>query len=212
MTTALDSWLTRATRQLSRDAAARVRAEIEEHFDSSRDAALARGASSEDADRAAVTALGDATTANRQYHAVMLTRAEARVLRDAKWEGRVVCSRPWTKWVLAALPVVALVGAAVYTQMGEHAIAQVLLVGGVALGVAFVGPFLPVYTVTRGRVYRGVKWVAIIGVVAFAFGPDALKWWWLLISCLWPLIWIEWTRGSIRRKLPVSEWPKVLYL
>ena len=44
-----------------------------------------------------------------------------------------------------------------------------------ALGVAFVGPFLPVYTVTRGRVYRGVKWVAIIGVVAFAFGPDALK-------------------------------------
>ena len=35
---------------------------------------------------------------------------------------------------------------------------------------------------------------------------------WLLISCLWLVARIEWTRVSIRRKLPVAEWPKQLYL
>jgi hypothetical protein len=212
MTTALDLWLAQATRRLARDAAATVRSEIEEHFDASQDAALAAGATGADAERVAITALGDAKTANRQYRAVMLTRAEARVLSDAKWEARVVCSRPWVRWALAALPVAALAGAAVFTQRHELTVARILLVAGVGTALAFVGPFLPVYTAARGRVYRGVKWAAIIGVVTFAFGPDALKWSWLLASCLWPFIWIEWTRLSIRRKLPMSEWPKALYL
>jgi hypothetical protein len=48
--------------------------------------------------------------------------------------------------------------------------------------------------------------------LGLAFGPSALKMWWLLMSCLWPVVWIEWARISIRRKLPVAEWPKQLYL
>jgi len=51
----------------------------------------------------------------------------------------------------------------------------------------------------------------LAGTLLLAFGPDALKWSWLT-SCLWPLAWIEWTRISIRRKLPVAQWPKQLYL
>jgi len=45
-----------------------------------------------------------------------------------------------------------------------------------------------------------------------AFGPDALKFSWLLIASSWPVVWVEWTRNSIRRKLPVARWPKHLYL
>jgi hypothetical protein len=76
----------------------------------------------------------------------------------------------------------------------------------------FVAPFLPVYTPWRGRLFRVVKWVLLLGMFGLAFGPDPLKWSWLLFSCLWPLGWIEWTRVSIRRKLPVAEWPRHLYL
>jgi hypothetical protein len=57
-----------------------------------------------------------------------------------------------------------------------------------------------------------VKWLAVAGALGLVFGPDWLKWSWLLLSCVWILGWIEWTRISIRRKLPVAEWPKQLYL
>jgi len=57
-----------------------------------------------------------------------------------------------------------------------------------------------------------VKWVVITGMLVVIFGPDTLKMSWLLISCLWPMAWIEWQRVSIRRKLPVAKWPKQLYL
>jgi hypothetical protein len=65
---------------------------------------------------------------------------------------------------------------------------------------------------SRGFIFRCVKWAALIGTLVLAFGPDSLKWPWLLASCVWPLVWIEWTRDSIRRKLPVAEWPRQLYL
>jgi hypothetical protein len=69
-----------------------------------------------------------------------------------------------------------------------------------------------VYTPARSRIFRRVKWVALVGSTLLAFGPDAGESFWLLLSCLWPLAWIEWTRVSIRRKLRVSAWPKQLYL
>jgi hypothetical protein len=57
-----------------------------------------------------------------------------------------------------------------------------------------------------------VKCAVLVGMLLLAFGPDAFKWSWLLISCFWPFAWIEWTRMSLRRKLPVAQWPKHLYL
>ena len=173
---------------------------------------MSSGATADEADRLAVTALGDAKTANCQYRNVLLTSAEARMLREGNWEARAVCSRPWLKWLLLAMPVAALLAAAALFLTGAIAVARVLLVGGIGMGLLFAAPFLPVYTPSRGRVFRRVKWVVLIGTLVLAFGPDALKSSWLLISCLWPLAWIEWTRVSIRRKLPVAEWPKQLYL
>jgi len=210
--TRLETWLKKATRDLSAASAAQVRTEIQEHYESAREAAMSGDATADEADRLAVTALGDAKAANRQYRDVLLTSAEARMLREGNWEARAVCSRPWLKWLLLAVPLAALFAAATLFLIGATAGARVLLAGGIGMGLLFAAPFLPVYTPSRGRVCRGLKWVVLVGTLVLALGPDTLKWSWLLISCLWPLAWIEWTRVSIRRKLPVAQWPKQLYL
>src|SRR6202041_1209702 len=58
--TPLDVWIGRATRDLSVTSAAHVRAEIQEHFESAREAAIGAGSSPADADRAAVAENPDA--------------------------------------------------------------------------------------------------------------------------------------------------------
>jgi hypothetical protein len=206
MTMQLEMWLKQATRHLSRDAAAQVRREIGEHYDGALESAMARGASFEEADHLAIAALGDATSANRQYRKVLLTSGEARLLREGNWEARAVCSRRWL------LPVSAWLAAMGLYLAGSTAMARVLLVGGTAIGVIFFATFLPVYTPARSRVFRGVKWVMLAVILLLAFSPLTLRWSGLLFSCVWPIAWIEWTRASIRRKLPVAKWPKQLYL
>jgi hypothetical protein len=210
--TELDTWLKQATRRLSRDSAALVRTEIQEHYESAQETAISAGATADEATQSAVTALGDAKASNCQYRKVLLTSEEARVLGEGNWEARVVCSRPSLKLVLVAVPVAALFAAAAFYLTGARDVARILLVGGIGMGLLLAAPFLPVYTPSRARVFRLVKWVLLVGALGLAFGADALKWSWLLISCLWPAVWIEWTRVSIRRKLPVAKWPKQLYL
>jgi hypothetical protein len=212
VTTELETWLKQATRRLSRDSAAQVRNEILDHYDSAREARMSGGSTADEADRLAVAALGNAKAANRQYRSVLLTSAEARMLRESAWEARAVCSRGWLKWRLPAMPVAALLAATALFFTGAIGVAGVLLVGGIGIGLLFAAPFLPLHTPSRGRAFRFVKWVVLLGILGFAFGPDALKWSWLLASCIWPMAWIEWTRASIRRKLPVAKWPKHLYL
>jgi hypothetical protein len=56
----------------------------------------------------------------------------------------------------------------------------------------------------RGRIFRCVKYMVFVGALALIFGSEALKWVWVLM----PLAHFEWMRFSIRRKLPVAEWPK----
>ena len=141
MTNTLENWLQEATRKLSRDSSARVRAEIQDHFQSARQAALASGASDEDADRRALAALGDAKAANLQYRRVLLTSSEARLLRQGDCEVRAIVSRPVLKWMLMAVPVVALVAAAVFARAGSVDLARVLLAGGVGLSVVLIGCF-----------------------------------------------------------------------
>jgi hypothetical protein len=208
----LDSWLKQATRHLAKDSVAQVRTEIQEHYESARDAAIYKGATTDEADRLALNVLGDAKTANRQYRHVLLTSAEARMLRDGNWEARAVCSRPGLKWLLAAAPVAAVLAAAALFFSGQIALARDLLILGMGMSPLFAALILPIYTPSRGRVFRCVKLVVMTGALVLVFGPEALKWSWLLIACLWPLAWTEWTRASIRRKLPIAKWPKQLFL
>jgi hypothetical protein len=204
--------LKQATRHLAKDSASQVRTEIQEHYEQARDAALIGGATADEAERVAPSALGDAKTANRQYRRVLLTSAEARMLRDGDWEANAYCSRPLLKLVMAAVPLAALAAAAALFFTGRAAVARDVFIVGIGMSPLLAAPLLPIYTASRGRLYRRVKWVAMTGTLLLVFGPDAFKWSWLLISCLGPLAWTEWTRASIRRKLPTAAWPKHLYL
>lgn len=196
----LNSWLQQATRRLSRDSAAQVRTEIQEHYEAARDVSMGGGATAEQAERAALSALGDPKDANREYRQVLLTAREAKMLGEGNWEARAVCSRAWLKWLFLALPLAVLCAGALTKTWG-------LVAGGVALGVFCITPFLPVYTPARARTLRWAKWAVLLGMLALNLNLS-----WLLFSCLCPLITLEWTRMSIRRKLPVARWPKQLYL
>jgi hypothetical protein len=51
-----------------------------------------------------------------------------------------------------------------------------------------------------------------VGLLSVAFGPGAMRMSWLVLLCVWQLVWVESKRASIRRKLPVAGWPRQLYL
>ncbi len=208
----LESWLQQATRHLAKESAAQVRAEIQEHYESAREDCIAGGATADEADRLALNSLGDPRMANRQYRQVLLTSGEARVLRKGNAEAQILCASSWTKWLRLALPIVMLWGGLVLFFLGRLAMAQAALAMGILTGILFVAPFLPIYTQSRSLVFRYVKWALIMSAIALVFGRDALRMSWLLFACVWPVAWVEWTRISIRRKLPVSAWPRQLYL
>jgi hypothetical protein len=113
---------------------------------------------------------------------------------------------------MRALPVAALCFAAVAFASGESDVARLLLAAGLGMGLLLGAPTLPIYTPLRGRVFRYVKWAGLVAMTGLAFGPAFLEWSWLVVACMWPLAWNEWTQISLRRKLPVAEWPKQLYL
>lgn len=212
MTNRLEGWLWVATRHLSANSAAQVGREIQQHHELEREAAMERGAGADEADRLAVAALGDPRVANREYRNALLTTAEAKVLGEGNREARVLCGLARMKWLRLALPLIALVAAVALFFNGDTAVARVLAVGGTGMSILFAAPLLPIYPPSRGRVFRWIKWMAMIILLLVGFWPDVLKWSWLLASSAWPMVWIEWTRISIRRKLPVAEWPKQLYL
>jgi hypothetical protein len=223
--TALDTWLARATRQLSADSAAQVRAEIAQHYESSREDAIASGATSDDADRKALAALGDAKAANCQYRRVLLTRTEARLLHSSGREAQFFCATPFRKFLLVAVPVAAAIcAAAAYATatltapFASHAnataafVARGSIVAAILTAIFFAVPLLPIYTPTRARIYRAAKWLAIATVLMILFDGDRLISTWLFLSCFWVIAYTEATRISIRRKIPAANWPRHLYL
>lgn len=208
---AVESWIRQASRGLSAASRDQVRGEILEHYESTVEGHLAGGDTPEEAERAAIASLGDAHATNRGYKDVLLRKEEARLLAEGNWEARAFCSlrlRPW----FFLVPGVVMGGGLAAFRYGNAHLAWVLLLGLAGVFFVFGAPFLPIYTKTRSRVFRYLRWAWVVGLLVFAFWPDILKDSWLLVSCMWPLVWIEWKRFSIRRKLPVERWPKQLYL
>ena len=80
------------------------------------------------------------------------------------------------------------------------------------MAMFFMVPFFSIYTITRGRIYRAVKWVLLLAAVFLYFGKDGWNWAWLNSCCLYPVLYMEWKRIMIRRKLPIGRWPRQLYL
>lgn len=212
MSHALDHWLTQATRCLSKDSIAQVRAEIQEHYESAREAAFNAGATPDEADRLAVTAFGDPKSANRQYRRVLLTVAESRLLQQGSREMQAVCAGQSMKRVLFSVIAVSLIVAVVTLSRGATGLSRDLSISALAMTSLFVFPLLPIYTPARSRIARYAKWSLLVLIFLIVFGRNVREYSWLLVSTLAYPVWIEWKRNSIRRKLPVAEWPKHLYL
>ena len=205
----LETWLRRATRHLSATSAAQVRSEIQAHYESARDEALGGGAAPEEADRMALASLGDASTAGRHYRKVLLTTSEDRLLRETTWEARVVCSR--LRW-LYPIPAAALCAGIWFFIAGQTYLALLLVVGAAGISLLLARPLLPINTPARARVFRGVRWAWLAAVLLLAVWPDLRNQSWLLVAVAWPIVWVEWTLFSVRRKLAVAQWPRPLYL
>ena len=210
--TTLDGWLMQAVRGLSRDSAETVRREIKEHFEAAREAAISNGMDPQPAELAAVQALGDPCVANRQYRKVLLTRSEAAVLHNSNAESRMICSNQWTKWMMLSAPGTLLLLSVMFLVMHQYSLARGLLVFGAMMAIFFMPPFMPIYTVSRGRVYRAIKWTVMLSSIVLLFGVDSRNGLWLISCCFFPILYTEWKRMVIRRKLPTSRWPKQLYL
>jgi len=208
----LEVWLQVATRHLAKDSAAQVRSEIREHYELARDAAFAEGATAENADQLALASLGDPHIVNCHYREAMITSAEARLLRESNLEARFFCSRSWLRWTGIALSLGAFWTALVLFFLGRIEASEIAAALFVMTGLLFVAPQLPIYTPSRSRVFRWVKWALVLCALATVFGRDAFHLSWLLFSCLWPMVWVERRRMLIRRKLPVTAWPRQLFL
>jgi uncharacterized membrane protein len=208
----LDRWLQQAVRGLSTESADTVRQEIQEHYDAAREAAVSEGFNPQQAELKAVQALGDPCVANSQYRKVLLTSSEAAVLRGSKTESRMICANNWVKWTMLSTPGTLLLLSAIFLAAHQFALSRGMLVFGALMATFFMPPFLPIYTVSRGRIYRAIKWIVLIGGVLVLFGMDSRNGLWLALSCFFPGFFTEWKRMMIRRKLPISKWPKQLYL
>jgi hypothetical protein len=231
-TPALDIWLARATRRLARDSAAQVRAEIAQHYESAREDALATGATSDEADRTALAALGNPKSANSQYREVLLTCSEARLLRSSAREAHFFSATPTRKRLLILVPAVAATcAAAAYavatvtapfvipfvTSASANAtatfVARVAIAIAILTAIVLAVPLLPIYTPVRARFYRAAKWFTVIGLSLLLWDrANFREWSWLVLDCFSFIAWIEVKRTSLRRKIPASAWPKHLYL
>ena len=205
----LDTWLKRATCHLSADSAAQVRSEIHEHYESAREESLAAGAAPHEADRMALASLGDPRIACRHYRKVLLTRAEDRLLRETIWEARAICSHDRS---LFFIPAAALCASAWFFIAGQTYLTVMLALGAAGMVLLFARPLLPINTPARARIFRGVRWAWLTAILLLAAWPDFHKQSWMLIAIAWPILWIEWTLFSVRRKLAIANWPRPLYL
>lgn len=210
--TGIDLWLQQASRRLSRESAAQVESEIRAHYESAREASLSSGASPEQADRSALAALGDPKAANCEYRKTLLTKAEARMFAQGSWETATVCANRRVRVVAFSIPGLFLIAAAVCFFFRAFDIVGMLSRAGIDLAALFLLYFLPVHTPSRSRLARYARWLLLAALPFIVLGSDTLRLGWLFIGPVWAVASTEWTRASIRRKLPISRWPRHLYL
>lgn len=200
----LESWLLRATHNLAPSSAEQVRREIQQHYSS----AIESGAGPQEA----VASLGTPEDANRQYRKVLLTVSEAKLLNAGAGETRFLCRNAELRWGIRAFPFFLVTGAVFAHNLGQDRLMGIFLAGALAAAIVFVAPMLPIYTPGRAQIYRWVKWFAMATVLSIGFAPRIGKLAWMLPTVVWPMLWTEWSRHQIRKKLPAGQWPKHLYL
>ena len=124
----------------------------------------------------------------------------------------MICANNWVKWMMLSTPGTLLLLSTIFLAMHQYNLARGMLVFGALMAIFFMPPFLPIYTVSRGRIYRAIKSIVLIGGVLVLFGWDSRIGLWLASCCFFPMFFNEWKRMMIRRKLPIGQWPKQLFL
>ncbi len=155
----LEQWLADATRGLSAESAARVREEIQQHYD------LAREDSTREAGGDALAALGDPRAANRAYRKVLLTEQEA-IMAPA-------LTRPKRPNLRRMLVSSALLAALVWWQTSKH-------IGPgywpMTIAIFCTIPFtwiFPPTTLERSRIYvyvHGVRNILVAAIFWWYYG------------------------------------------
>ncbi len=185
--TSLDQWLLDATRGLSPESAAQVRAEIEQHYDSAREAG-----------GDALAELGDPRAANRAYRKVLLTEREAMMAP--------VLTRPKRRTLPRILFGAAAVAALLWWLAGKsHGPGHWPITIAIFCNLPLVW-FFPPTTLDRSRIhfyFHGVRWVFLI----------AIAWWyqgWIVALPLGALVFLldyffSYRRLSIFRKLAAGQ-------
>jgi hypothetical protein len=186
--TPLESWLFDATRGLTAESAAQVRAEIQQHYDSASEAG-------DDA----IAALGNPRAANRAYRKVLLTRQEA-VMAP-------VLTRPKRRSLSAILLTSAINAAFVWFAWTRHWFQgffwPLMIAFNCTVPLAW---FFPATTLKRSRIYAwvaGVQSVAIAGIFCWYEG-------WATALVLGPFFFLlnsffNYQRLSIFRKLAAGQ-------
>lgn len=202
---ALEQWLGVATSGLCESAAERVRAEISEHYLSAIESAGEGGCDSADVERRAVASLGDAKAANRQYRRVLLTERETRLLRElTSWGPHHVIG-------ILLLVTTAIFAISIRTTQFNYMF--------VAAAIEGLLRAVPISTIGAGWVVRIVRWgnMAVFYGTWFAtvlaLGNHSV---FVLTALLLPLlgaaVHTEYKLFVIRRKLPVAQWPRRLWI
>lgn len=148
--TPLEQWISGATRGLSAESAARVREEIQQHYDSACEAG-----------GDALAALGDPRTANRAYRKVLLTEQEA-LLAPALTQPK----RPGAQRILLSATLLA---ALVWLQVGKQHAPGFWPIGIAIFWTVPLRWFLPLTTLERSRIYFYVHVLRSIAVVGVAW-------------------------------------------
>jgi hypothetical protein len=199
----LEQWLDVATSGLCESAADRVRAEIGEHYASALEAAAADDADPIDAERLAVDALGDAKTANRQYRRVLLTASEEDVLRGLTSRG----GRLWRGTIVLVSAVLLVVVPTSTLAVTKYAFATVM--------VDALLHAIPVGSIRAAWALRILRWATVIGWYTIWF---VSTWEFARVAAvLIPVFAVgashrEYRLFVIRRKLPVEQWPRRLWV
>jgi hypothetical protein len=151
--TPFEQWLSDATRGLSTESAARVRAEIQQHYDSACEAG-----------GDALAELGDPRAANRAYRKVLLTEQEALmapVLTHPK--------RPSLRRILVSS---ALLAVFVSPMAGKHHVPGFWPITITILCTLPVAWFFPQTTIMRSRIWicvSGVRSIVIVAIFCWCY-------------------------------------------
>ena len=201
MSNRLEAWLAIANRGLSAESAAAVRTEIGAHYEDAYEEATARGSHAAEAERTAVAALGSPWSANREYRRVLLTAREAKLLRQLRHsseshEAELQIARWLASVTLAFCILAALLPAGI-------------VIAGLIL-LLVVQTFIAINTKRRGRLCRTAQWIWLIIAAYATYTGGAVWYFWIALCGLVTCAYGEYQLFSIRRKIPVEQWPKRL--